>query len=147
MSGKEKERNQQQTRSSISGQHTEQQGMCHISKSSGLPYFSFCCEAQAGQTQGESRSKHDAAIGAGKLRGNTSQECEVTHRVHWGTPYEIKKKTKTTTKTTTAGYTMHGNPRQFNLEAYKCFTASYLHGEAAPFPGRRAERAASSSQQ
>lgn len=90
MPGKEKERSQQQTRSTISRQHAEQQGMCHISNSSGLPYFSLCCEAQTGQIQGESRSKHDAAIGAGKLRGNVSQEREVTHHVRWGTPYRIK---------------------------------------------------------
>lgn len=91
MPGKEKERNQQQTRSTISRQHAKQQGMCHTSNSSGLPYFSLCCEAQTGQTQRESRSKHNAAISAGKLRGNISQEREVTHHVHWGTPYRIKK--------------------------------------------------------
>lgn len=40
-----------------------------------------CYQAHAGQTQVESRSKHDAAIGAGKLSGNVSPEWEVTHHI------------------------------------------------------------------
>lgn len=39
----------------------------------------------------ECRSKHNAAIGAGKLSGDGLQGWEVTHHIPWGTSYRIIK--------------------------------------------------------
>lgn len=143
MPGNEKERNNSKQDAPLADSTLNSSvGMYHISKGLGLSSFLSCCQAHTGQMQVESRSKHDAAIGA---------ECweaqwKRTPRTRGDTPYSSENAMRDHKKKP-SGYTMHGNPRQFNLDAYKCFIACYLHRGVLPSLSRRTQRAASSSQQ
>lgn len=115
-------------------------GTHRISKGLGLLSFLSCCQAHAGQMQVESRGQRDAAIGAGCWEA----QWKRIPRMRGDTLYSLGNIIQDHRKT--AGYTMHGSPRQFNLEAYKGFMASYSHGGVLPSLSRT-ERATSSSQQ